>query len=97
MLLIGGRIALEAVSPNVRNRFGFTPPSEADDREARTSPSSGNDPRRSLAVTPQSRYAARNTRTPDSNPASTSDSVIASNRPVIMIRLLGIQSKSPAN
>lgn len=33
LLLIGGRIALEAVSPNVRNRFGFTPPSEADDRE----------------------------------------------------------------
>jgi hypothetical protein len=33
LLLIGGRIALEAVSPNVRKRFGFTPPGEADDRE----------------------------------------------------------------
>lgn len=33
LLLIGARIALEAVGPVVRNRFGYTPPSEADDRE----------------------------------------------------------------
>lgn len=33
VLLIGARIALEAVGPTARNRFGYTPPSEADDRE----------------------------------------------------------------